>query len=77
MLDNKYVVTLFIAGSGQVCCVFLNKEISYLYNSNTFRIPSMVSIFFISSTTPDIQNFHFWKLFPNIDGMNITDELDN
>ena len=68
ILDNKHVISLFIASSGRVFCVFLNKEISYWYNSNTFRIPLMVSIFFISSTVSYMQNFHFWKLFPNIDG---------
>ena len=55
--------------------VFFNKEISYLYNSNTFKIPLPVFNFFISSTISYIQNFHFWKLLPNIDRMNITGEL--
>jgi hypothetical protein len=60
-ITNILSVLLFIAGSHKVFCVFLNEEISYLYNSTIFRIPLIASNFFINSIIAYHQFFLFGK----------------
>ena len=59
----------FITSFQKVFCVFLNKEISYLYNSTIFRMLLIVSIFFVNSI--------IWKSFPKREILKIEDNAIN
>ena len=58
-ITNLLSVLLFITDSQKVFCLFLNEEISYLYNSTIFKIPLIASIFFINSIIAYLQIFLF------------------
>jgi len=57
----------FITSFQKVFCVFLNEEISYLYNSTIFRMLLIVFVFFVNSIIFYLQNFPFRKWFPNME----------